>query len=509
MSEEIKRNNKSHEKSDELDVMGVGLQDIDNDLIDEAMKSIHEPITLTPLDKIPPTLRVWNKKKKSIVQGRSIIYAASGPETVTQSKLKVMSDPLKTDTRKDLSECAISEPNLSSSIDRRTEALFEDGINLELELASTFNPETGVEFTPDELTLKITEQSKDYFAHLSRLKTWVIDMHIDELMRDAEAVSFVQGRNATMMLPGILDLEPNALPVLVETIFADDLKEVIVDVGHPTKRIVAVKTNLDGKKLCRSDEMVYLVRGVKKALKREGKFYGISALEPILIIAKILKRIYNYDASEAVVAAYVTKILFRVSSDGNQKGLKKRIESLLAEYAKRGKHAFATFDDVKSIDPIAVKVDWAMLDGIESQLVHLILAITGVPSSMANREQNLNRDLAIVQAIQFIKFVRNTSEKLIAKAFASQMFTPLLAHLAGQTVAQLPFRVKVTRVKPDKDLNEIWADDLMNKKQDEITNPDETLNKTPIGTDVFAANGPSGFTVTTSEGIEYHVKRDS
>ncbi len=506
---EQKRTNKSHESSNsQMEVLGIGLQDIDNDLLDEAMKSIREPITLTKIDEIPKCLRVISKKARKIIPRRGIVYAAAGPESVSQSKLKVMSDPLKA-KRKSLSDCATSEPNLASSIDRRTESIFEDGINLELELASKFNPETGEEFTPEQITENLNKVSGDYFAHLARLKTWVSDMDIPELMRDAEAVSFVQGRNATMMIPGIMDLKPGALPILAETIYADDLKEVIVDIGK-TRRIVAVKTAIEEKKFVRADEMVYLVRGVKKALRRDGKYYGLSAIEPILIIAQILKRIYNYDASEAAVAAYVTKLLFQVKSEGNTKGLKARIERLLAEYAKRGQHAFATFDEIKDVKPIAVKVDWQMLDGIESKLAHLILAITGVPSSMANREQNLNRDLATVQAIQFIKFVRNTSEKLIGKTFALQMFTPLLAHLAGQSMDQLPVRVKVTRVKPERDLNEIWAgDDLTKQKADEIDNPDNVIDKAPIQIDVFAASGPNGIEVTTSEGMKYIVKPNS
>ncbi len=66
-------------------------------------------------------------------------------------------------------------------------------------------------------------------------------------MRDTAAVSFVQGRNAIMMLPGLMDLTSGVLPLMVETIYADDLKESIVDIGL-TRKIVAVKTNLEGRR---------------------------------------------------------------------------------------------------------------------------------------------------------------------------------------------------------------------------------------------------------------------
>lgn len=495
----MKRNNDSH-KIKSLDVAGVGVLDIDEEEIKKVTESFHKPISLDKLEKIPTTLRVYSPKEKKIVPNKGILFTAAGPEGIAQSKLQLMSDPLDPTTRKDLTTCAISEPNLSSSIDRRTESLYEDGVDIVLELASKFNPATGKEYDETELKTILAEKSQSYLPHLARLNTWIDDMNIVEAMRDAEAVSFVQGRNATLMYPGIMDLQQGALPILVETIHADDLKEVIVDVGL-TRKVVAVKTNLNGKKFVRADEMVYLVRGVKKALRREGKFYGISPIEPILIIAKILKRIYNYDASEAAVAAYVTQMLFEVMVDGNQQGLKERIEKLLAEFVKRGKKAFATFDEIKKITPVGVKVDWSMLDGIESKLAHLVLAITGVPSSMANREQNLNRDLAIVQAIQFIKFVRAPSEKLVSEAFAAQMITPLLAHLAGQTVNDLPVRAKIVRKAPEKDLDQIWGDSLTETKQDVINQTDAASQ-----TSLFTAAGPNGIVVTTQEGQTYHVK---
>ena len=513
----MKRDNEPHKKKFKMDVAGIGSEDIDLEKLEqEAVEDLHQPISLTPLKEIPPTLRVYSKKQKKIIPRRGIVYAAAGPEAVSQTKLSVMSDPLKTETRKDLSACAISEPNLSTAIDRGTESLFKNGFNLELELASKYNQETGAEFSPEEIQSQLTESSQSFLPLLAKLKTWKDDKNIVELMRDAGAVSFVQGKNATMYLPGILDLKTGALPVLAETIYADDLKEVIVDTGL-TRKIVAVKTNLKGKKICRADEMVYLVRGAKKALRRDGKFYGLPAIEPILIIAKILKRIYNYDSSEAVIASYVTKMMFEVDVDGNGEGLKERIEKLLAEFAKRGKHAFATFDEIKKVTPVGVKVDWSMLDGVESKLAHLVLSAAAIPSSMANREQNLNRDLATIQAIQFIEFFRSPLEELIGNAFADQMFTPLLAHLAGINVAQMPVRVKVVRVKPEKDMDQIWGDSLAEKKQDEINMVDESNIRTPIGTPeqqtsttgIFQAAGPEGIKVTPDSKGGYIVKRNS
>ena len=498
------RTNDVHKKKTAIDILGVGLDKIDYDEIDRVTKSLRQPITLTLLDEIPKHLLV-RKTRAGKQWNRAVVIAAAGPETVAQSKLKVMSDPLLPKTRKDLTECAISEPNLSSSINRRTDSLYEDGFNLELEIVQIINPETGKEYEPEKKAELLKPHLKIFLPHLARLANWSNKMNVLDAMRDAAAVSFVQGKNGTMMLPGILDLKPGALPLMVETIHADDLKEPIVNVGL-TRKIVAVKTNLDGKRFCRADELVYVVRGSKKALRRDGKFFGMPEIESILIISQILKRIYNYDFAQAATAAYVTKVLFHVLSEGNEERLENRVKKLLADYANNGTIAFATFDGVTAT-PVESKVNFPMLNGLEDNLARKELAITGVPSSMMNREQNLNRDLATIQVIQFIKFIRGPDEKLIAKFFEDQMFNRLLAHLAGVTEDQLPVRIRIVRKKSDKDIDKLEDDSLAEKKQGELDKPD--LSKQPIESSVFAAGGPESINVTPDGKGGYDIKRNS
>lgn len=487
-----KRTNKAHQKKISK-LIGVGLEELDYTAIEEDTKSLREPVSFESLKEIPKHLLVKKKTNTGKQYNRAVVYAAAGPETISQSKLKIMSDPLLAKTRKDLTDCALGEPTLSASINRRTDSLFEDGFNLELEIAQVINPATAKEYTDEEKTAKLQPLIPKFLPLLVKLANWSNKLNILDAMRDAAAVSFVQGRNATMMLPGIMDLTPGALPLMVETIYADDLKEPIVDIGL-TRKIVAVKTNLQEKanlkdtKIIRADEMVYVVRGSKKALRRDGKFFGMPELESVLIIAQILKRINNYDTAQAATAAYLTKILFHVMSEGQEEGLEARIKTLLADYAARGTIAFATFDGVTTT-PVENKVNWPMLDGVEDKLARKELAITGVPSSMMNMEQNLNRDLATIQAIQFIKFVRGPDEKLIGKFFEDQMFTPLLAHLAGSTVDALPVRVKIVRKQaPSKD-EDTLDDPVAEKQKGELDNNPQVQSTTPIGTSVFSASG--------------------
>ncbi len=165
-------------------------------------------------------------------------------------------------------------------------------------------------------------------------------------------------------------------------------------------------------------------------------------MESVLIISQILKRINNYDTVQAATAAYLTKVLFHVMSEG----LEARVKTLLADYAKNGAIAFATFDGVTTTT-VENKINWPMLEDIENKLARKELDVTGVSDSMMNMRENLNRDLATIQAIQFIKFVRGPDEKIIRKYFEDQMFTPLLAHLTQMTVDALPVRVKIVRKK--------------------------------------------------------------
>ena len=394
-----------------------------------------------------------------------------------------MSDPIDEETRQALTECALSDPNLSPALNRLTESLFENGFHLELEPKNK---------TSDGLEL--------YQKPLETLYTWTQNKQLLEIMRDSRLVSFVQGRNATMMLPGILELPVGGLPEIVETVFADDLGEVLVDVST-TRNIVAVATKLEGKKFCRADEMVYVVDGVKKGLRRDGRYYGIPQIESILVISQILKRIYNYDAAQAVTAAYMGKILFQVSNEGDTEELKGRTEKLMQDYTKTGSVAFATFDNVV---PTTVEntISWQTITTIEDNLARLQLSVTGVPSSMMNREQNLNRDLATIQAIQFIKFVRKPAEKLISKFFEDQMLTPLLAHLTNKTVSELPVRVKI-KSNLEEELQTL-SDPVADKQQVELQEtPIETTQNTP---NVFGAAGNNEYDITKNKDGSYIVK---
>lgn len=469
---------------------------------------INKKVELKPIRAIPATFRKYRHQHKGknfvtipkwdFTDKRRMIHGAAGAEDIPQEKLKLMTDPYDSATRDYFTDCILTDPIMSPATDRRVDAMFEDGFHLEL-IDATSKEEDNTTRTEGEKDEEISEKSTQFDMILQKLETWKDDIDLLSNMRDAAGVSFGQGRAASLISPPLLDLVQGQMPMSVEIIATEDLNEPIVDVGL-TKQIVAVHSELDGKPILRPDEMVYLTRG-KRGFRKDSKFYGASPLEPILQLSKAIKRIYNYDIPEAIIAAYITKVLFTVQDNGDPSTQATRIQTFVNNYLADGKLAFAMSDEITKIDTIQPKVDTQMIDTLESKLADVELSVVGVPKSMMNREHGLNRDIATIEAIQFIRFVRKPDERLIAEAYENQLLNPLLAIMAGKQLSELPVRVVIVRNDPEKDLDTIFvADALAEKKEGEIES--EKL----VQDDAVSAFGAKGeYTITSEDGNKYHV----
>ena len=404
-----------------------------------------------------------------------IILGAAGEELVPVPKLKEVTDPYPGNTRKDFTNVLLTDPVASPAAAFRVGTIFEDGFELQLTLASQFNKVTGREMTPEEIQLALSGQIQLYSQFLEQLNTWKSDKDVEQLAKDLEGVSLAQGKAAGQIFPGILDLKQGQLPTICEIIPADDLGNPIIDVGV-TRKIVAVKINVDEKDkdentkdILRADEIVYITRGMR-GLRREAKYQGTSPLEPVLQISKALKRYYHLDAPLAMITSYMTKQLLKVKEDMTDEATSTKINTFMTTLFKSTTMALAMpewFDDVKTIEP---KVNWDMFNGAENKLANVELAVLQVPKSSQNREQDLNRDIATIQAIQFVRFVRKPDEKLIAKALENQIFNPLFAHLVGKNLKEIPFRIKIVRKKPEgDDIDQMFGDSLTSQKSNDIT----------------------------------------
>jgi hypothetical protein len=456
--------------------------------IDDLFPSIRQPIKITKFE-----WSKWLKPKITKQYKYAQVLGAAGPlkpELVSETKLKEISDPYTGDIRKALTDILLSDPIASPAARYSIGALFEDGFELKLTLASQFSVENKRQLTPEEIDAQLLTTDALYYTILERLDTWKSDCDVEQLAKDLHGVSLAQGKAAGMMLPGILDLKQNELPKICEIIPADDLSNPVIDSGA-TRKIVAVKLDLEDeedeevKDILRADEIVYYVTGIR-GLRREAKYQGVSPLEPVLQISKALKRLYHLDMPLASVSAYITKQLIKVSKENLDDALQSRINSFMSNLFKSTTWAMAMPDWYDGVDPITPKVDWPMFDGIEQKMATVELSAMGVPKSAMNREQDLNRDIATIQAIQFVRFVRKPAEEAIKKVLENQIFNPLMAHLAQKELSEIPVRIDIVRKVPEGGDIDKMFDTLSEDKNNDMNSGNMMQNQSqtdlvPIG----------------------------
>ncbi len=421
--------------------------------------------------------------------GKTLILGAAGSEIeIAKPYLKVMTDPYTHSVRVKLNMMVYTDPVLSPAFERRHDAFFEDGFSLTFELTSMYDPVTGKELSPDEVQTALTTHEQAFLTHLQKIREWSDRVDMGAHMATANVTSLVQGRAATIIVPGFRELKQNEMPVAIEAINWSDLDEPIVDVGL-THKVVGLVTEFKNKPMVTSDEMVYICRK-DWGLRKESSKYGSSILEAVVTISDAIKHIYNYDIPEAVLASYVTKLIFRFASlpGLSDDDIKKVQDNFLNEYYTKGKLAFAVSNGVESVEPVTNKVDSAMMDINEKKLADVIMSIVGVPKSMLNREHNLNRDIATIEMIQFMKFVRKPDEEAIATAFEQQLLNPLLAHLANKPLKEIPIRIKIKSKSKEPDYS------ILEQKTEDAEKPQ-----------IAGASGGSWH--VTQRGDEYDVSR--
>lgn len=460
--------------------LGMG---VDNqEKIDEIINGLElsRPVTLESVGTVPRGMKFFYEGNERFTR----IYGAADSPDIPVQKLKEMTDPYTSTTRKAFEQLIYDDPIGAPAFEKRVNASYENGFELVLELAHLHDKKTGKRLTEEEQKLALESAENIYLPHLQRLRDWSESPMIDleSRMRESLASSLNQGRTAVYFTPGLTELAPGQLPIAMEVINRIDLGNPIIDTAL-THKMVGVKTSWETKKFVRADEMVYIVQKML-GLRKDNAFFGASLFESVLTISKTIKRIYNYDIPEAMIAAYITKVIFQLSETGTQSAQENTASDFLRDFLTTGKLAYVINHEIANVHQVPVKTDSAMIDTLESKIADLMLGVIGTPKSMMNREHNLNRDIATIQAIQFVKFIRKPDERHIASAFEMQLLNQLMAHLAGQTVNQMPVRAKIRALpSPDGEL----VDDLASKKQDELNS--ESLTQTDSQGNTFGAYG--------------------
>ena len=417
----------------------------------------------------PPTTSKTGEKQEyehslKIIDKHTVLIGAAGDNGYKQPdiQLRQLNDIYVNETRKAFAKCATTDPIAAPALKVRHNSLFEDGIELKLVPKSTVNPQTGSRLTESEITALVTAESAEYGMYLAQIEDWAKKINIVKIMRQCDSSAFTQGRTAALITPGVQDLATGMLPESIKLLTYDTIREVIIDVGRTYKMQGLTLQRLE-KTHARMDEVVYILKG-DLGLRPTDDYYGTSSFEPMLVISQTIKRLYNYNMPEAVVAAYIDRALlmfdFKESNIANEE---EHMTKVVQQVATRGNTAIATGEELRDVKSVGVKTDSAMIDIIERKLADAMLSIVGVPKSMLNREHTLNRDIATVQIIQYLKLIRKPAEVAICTDFSEHLLTPLLAHLKGKNVNELSMRLEIHTKTA------IPTDPLIEEKSDEIT----------------------------------------
>lgn len=364
-------------------------------------------------------------------------------------RYKEMTSPYMDSTRDTFTDMAHRNPILHKAYTNRAASFFKHGYSLELQLKSMTDA-TGKPLTPEQVEKELEAQRSTYQMHLKTLMDWSERNEINCLdrMRTALIASVVQGRTLALITPGINSLAKGQLPLAFRIIHTEDIGDPIVDTI--LWKVVAVRlNNLEPVYLSMPDQMVYLTRG-DWGLRKESAFYGTSDMESVLQLAQIYIKAVNYDLAKAVVAAYLTKVFLSANVQGmSATDRETYLKGIMNQLKKHGTDILAVEAGVTA-QPVPVTFNKDGLEFVINKMEELLIASGGSTLSQMGKTQGLTRDNATIQEIAFVEYIRVPDEELVKSAFEQQLFMPLLAHLAGVTVEELPVKVVIVRQEPDK-----------------------------------------------------------
>lgn len=468
--------------------------------------------------------------------------ALPGPVVITSEdqledeRFQEMSDQYTSDTRQKFESQVWQVGPVSSGVENRANAFFRKGFHLDLvpveveeekepeqtmpdtnadsatdmrmtlpmpEMASMqaedTKPPMSLEALKDKAEKQPLEQDKTakYRKHLRTLEKWAKGKNVmlKDRMNDSNITSFVQGRALAMMFPAISKLAPGQLPVSVQSIPWEDTANPIVDTQYWTLagvRVVNMKQKGgEEKEVAMLDEMIYTIR--RPWMRKESRYYGSSPMEPILQASRIMKKLIDYDFAKAIVAGYMTKFILEVEIETMTSTERDtRLDDIIAQFVRNGTDVTALEKGITAKTE-GVKVDTGMLVAIYGMIQELIIGATRSTKGQMGITEGLTRDNATIQEQIFIKYVRSVDEMLIKTDYENQCLTPLLAHLAGEEVENLP--VKVVIVSDDGELDDMGdkaiEEPLQKKKAEELkeTEKDGDLKQDDAKDKPFGASG--------------------
>lgn len=361
-------------------------------------------------------------------------------------RIRMMVDPYNFSLRRWLSDMVFQDPTLSPGLQKRNKMFFADDFTLGLELKSMINPTTGDPYLPEEAQALLDVEKQNYLKYVMQLETWRKRPEIDILdkMKRSQISTVVQGRALNLIQPKPADLAPGELPISVRNITWENTGQVYVD--STFWQILGVRLFFINKDMAAPDEMVYIM-GKNWGLRWLSDFFGASELEPFMQLSRINRKLLNYDIAKAIEAGYITKMILQADILGSPQSKQDQLGKLSQSFVAQNSDVMAVEYGV-TVTPVEVKVDSQMLELNSKMVDDRLISAIGSTRAQMGRTEGLTRDIATIMEIENIRNVRTPDEMLIKTAFETQLFDPLLAHLAGVTVDELPVRCVINRIAP-------------------------------------------------------------
>jgi hypothetical protein len=338
---------------------------------------------------IPKELK-WEYSKRRF-RGRpkrTIQYVGAAGEEfleVDEDKIKEMTDPYKEGTRKDFTNCAYSDPTLGPALENRNNSFYEDGFDLVLELTNMVG-ENGKPMDEAEQESKMVVWSGIFAPHLQKIIDWTRkkDILLLEKMKASHISSVVQGRSLTLITPPLSILAPGVLPDSLTNLSTEETGNPVVDTVR--RKLIAIKLKTKGKKLALIDEMVYCIRK-QWGLRSDAMFFGASALEPVVQASLGYKRVVNFDFPKAAVAGYLTKLLIKLTTAGDETVSETQLGEIVNALVNEGTDIIG-INEAAEIVPVPVKVDTPVLELLVRKYEELLLSAGGSTMSQLGRTAN-------------------------------------------------------------------------------------------------------------------------
>ena len=381
---------------------------------------------------------------------RKIPLGASGHFPTYAYDILEMNDPYSREVRNLFTDCALGDPSVRTPLRRRRNAFLANGFHLELELKSSRNPETDIEFTPEELAMANAELNQSELVKpLKQLEEWASqdEVNILEKMKEAQFLGVVQGRSLVRIIPPMSQLGHGILPLMCRKVPAEETGNVILNRRFASIIGVRYYSILEGTGVALPDGMVYCYFN-DSSLKRFEQYYGRSDLEAILQLSRVNKKIINHDYPKAIVSAYMPKLFGKIPVTGSKEEKERYLQEYAARFANQDAvMAEATEETEISFHP--VQVNQGMIEAIRHDIQRIMNPALGTTNLKMGETDQLTRDNATIMEVEEKREIRQPDEMVVFKFFENQLFNPLYAHLLNTDFKQLPVKVKIIRNPPD------------------------------------------------------------